>query len=174
MEWTPLASSSSKTQSPSLPPPPPSSGVIMSPCGACKILRRRCVNNCLLAPYFPPTDLFKFSVAHRVFGASNIIKLLQELPESQRADAVSSIVYESNARIKDPVYGCTGIIYQLHKNVTELQEELAKTQAELVSMQCMQAMDTSQSQQQNPPYDNSGFSFDGSNVGLAWEHLWTS
>ncbi|KAI3748653.1 hypothetical protein L6452_11898 [Arctium lappa] len=58
---------------PSSPPPP----VVLSPCAACKILRRRCVDKCVLAPYFPPTEPLKFTIAHRVFGASNIIKLLQ-------------------------------------------------------------------------------------------------
>ena len=51
--------------------------MIMSPCAACKILRRRCADKCVLAPYFPPTDPLKFTIAHKVFGASNIIKLLQ-------------------------------------------------------------------------------------------------
>lgn len=48
-----------------------------SPCAACKILRRRCTVSCLLAPFFPPTEPLKFTTAHRVFGAGNIIKLLQ-------------------------------------------------------------------------------------------------
>jgi hypothetical protein len=51
--------------------------VVLSPCAACKILRRRCVDRCVLAPFFPPTEPHKFATAHRVFGASNIIKLLQ-------------------------------------------------------------------------------------------------
>lgn len=66
--------------SPTLPPAPPSSPpppVVLSPCAACKILRRRCVDKCVLAPYFPPTEPYKFTIAHRVFGASNIIKFLQ-------------------------------------------------------------------------------------------------
>ncbi|KAI4385724.1 hypothetical protein MLD38_003719 [Melastoma candidum] len=105
---------------------------ILTPCAACKILRRRCVDKCVLAPYFPPTDPFKFAIAHRVFGASNIIKFLQDLPEWHRADAVSSMVYEANARMRDPVYGCAGAICQLQKQVTELQEQLARAQAELV------------------------------------------
>ena len=61
----------------SSPPPPPQPAVVLSPCAACKILRRRCVDRCVLAPYFPPTEPHKFATAHRVFGASNIIKLLQ-------------------------------------------------------------------------------------------------
>ena len=69
--------SPSPTSSSSPPPRPPAPQVVMSPCAACKILRRRCAEKCVLAPYFPPTEPTKFTIAHRVFGASNIIKLLQ-------------------------------------------------------------------------------------------------
>jgi hypothetical protein len=77
----------SSSCSPPPPPPPPAvlqvvgnvppPTVVLSPCAACKILRRRCADGCVLAPYFPPTEPAKFTTAHRVFGASNIIKLLQ-------------------------------------------------------------------------------------------------
>lgn len=79
-ETTTPVTSPSPTSSP--PPPlspqqPPQPPVVLSPCAACKILRRRCAEKCVLAPYFPPTDPAKFTIAHRVFGASNIIKFLQ-------------------------------------------------------------------------------------------------
>uniref|UniRef100_A0A0A9FQU7 LOB domain-containing protein n=1 Tax=Arundo donax TaxID=35708 RepID=A0A0A9FQU7_ARUDO len=119
------------TTPPSSPQPPPPAAVVLSPCAACKILRRRCVDRCVLAPYFPPTEPHKFATAHRVFGASNIIKLLQELPEEHRADAVSSMVYEASARIRDPVYGCAGAICQLQKQVNDLKAQLARAHAEL-------------------------------------------
>ncbi|KAF3975349.1 hypothetical protein ACB098_08G031100 [Castanea mollissima] len=135
---TPFSHSPSSSSSPS-PSPPRTPPIVISPCAACKILRRRCAEKCVLAPYFPPTEPTKFTIAHRVFGASNIIKFLQDLPESQRADAVSSMVYEAGARIRDPVYGCAGAICQLQKQVNELQAQLAKAQAELVNMQCQQA-----------------------------------
>ncbi|KAL9227121.1 hypothetical protein vseg_002854 [Gypsophila vaccaria] len=110
--------------------------VVMSPCAACRILRRRCcADKCVLAPYFPPTDPMKFSIAHKVFGASNIIKMLQDLPETQRADAVSSMVYEANARVRDPIYGSAGAICQLQRQVSELQAELAKSRAQFVTLQ---------------------------------------
>ncbi|KAF7805555.1 LOB domain-containing protein 1-like [Senna tora] len=149
------------------PSPPTSSSspaqaqVVASPCAACKILRRRCAEKCVLAPYFPPTDPAKFTIAHRVFGASNIIKFLQEVPESQRADAVSSMVYEASARIRDPVYGCAGAICHLQKQVNELQAQLAKAQAEVVKMQLQQAnmvalicMEMSQTTHTTPPSNN--------------------
>ncbi|KAL6865381.1 hypothetical protein ACP4OV_016532 [Aristida adscensionis] len=122
---------------PSSPPPPPA--VVLSPCAACKILRRRCVDRCVLAPYFPPTEPHKFATAHRVFGASNIIKLLQELPEEQRADAVSSMVYEASARIRDPVYGSAGAIWQLQKQVNDLRAQLARAHAELAGARAQHA-----------------------------------
>lgn len=180
------SSSSPLSSSPSLPPSPPS--VVVSPCAACKILRRRCAEKCVLAPYFPPNDPLKFTTAHRVFGASNIIKFLQELPESQRADAVSSMVYEGNARLRDPVYGCAGAIFQLQKQVNELQAQLAKAQAEVVTMQCQQAnlmslicMEMEQSPQSSPDqqsFDNNSstnLSFlDDNNPESLWESpLWT-
>ncbi|CAA0829569.1 LOB domain-containing protein 11 [Striga hermonthica] len=130
-------SSPSPISSPPSPPTPPPA--ILTPCAACKILRRRCADKCVLAPYFPPTEPLKFTIAHRVFGASNIIKLLQELPESQRADAVNSMVYEANARLRDPIYGCAGTICHLQKQICDLQAELAKAQAEILNMQCQNA-----------------------------------
>ncbi|KAJ6767892.1 LOB DOMAIN-CONTAINING PROTEIN 4-RELATED [Salix koriyanagi] len=160
---SPSKSNSLSLTSPSAvtPPPPP---VVISPCAACKILRRRCVD--------------------KVFGASNIIKFLQELPESQRADAVSSMVYEANARIRDPVYGCAGAISQLQKQVSDLQAQLAKAQAEVVSVQCQQAnlvallcMEMKQSQQepilQQHQYMDTSCFLDENNLGASWEPLWT-
>ncbi|GFZ17934.1 LOB domain-containing protein 11 [Actinidia rufa] len=170
----------------------PPSQVVLSPCAACKILRRRCAEKCVLAPYFPPTDPIKFTTAHRVFGASNIVKFLQELPEYQRADAVSSMVYEAKARLRDPVYGSAGSIFQLQKQVNELQAQLAKAQAQLVTMQSQQAnlvaficMEMAQSPPPQPPsqlsnFDNFNMSsppynlfLDETNPGSLWDPLWT-
>ncbi|XP_030447769.1 LOB domain-containing protein 1 [Syzygium oleosum] len=196
---SPQSLSPTSSSSPPPPPPPPPTPVIISPCAACKILRRRCaVEKCVLAPYFPPTEPAKFTIAHRVFGASNIIKLLQDLPESQRADAVSSMVYEAGARIRDPVYGCAGAICQLQKQVSELQAQLAKAQAEILTMQhqqtnlvtllCMEmAQSASQPAQQfvdnlivaSPTIyqtnnNNTSPFLDEANVmGSVWEPLWT-
>ncbi|CAA3007526.1 LOB domain-containing protein 1-like [Olea europaea var. sylvestris] len=168
----------------SISPSHPRQTLVMSPCAACKILRRRCVEKCVLAPYFPPNDPVKFTTAHRVFGASNIIKFLQELPESQRADAVSTMVYEANARLRDPVYGCAGAICQLQKQVNELQEQLAKAKAEIVNMHCQQTnlmaliwMEMAQSSPISPSeqsLDNIMNFQDENNPEYLWEQpLWT-
>ncbi|XP_027110735.2 LOB domain-containing protein 12-like [Coffea arabica] len=109
-----------------------------SPCASCKLLRRRCTKDCPFAPYFPADDPHKFAIVHKVFGASNISKMLQELPVHQRADAVSSLVYEANARVRDPVYGCVGAISYLQNQVSELQMQLAVAQAEIFCIQMQQ------------------------------------
>jgi len=49
----------------------------MSPCAACKLLRRRCAKDCVFAPYFPADEPHKFGSVHKVFGASNVNKMLQ-------------------------------------------------------------------------------------------------
>ncbi|KAJ7982015.1 LOB domain-containing protein [Quillaja saponaria] len=114
----------------------------MSPCAACKLLRRRCAQDCVFAPYFPADDPQKFASVHKVFGASNVNKMLQELPEHQRSDAVSSMVYEANARVRDPVYGCVGAISSLQQQVDVLQTQLALAQAEVVHMRMRQFTST--------------------------------
>ncbi|CAN6469734.1 unnamed protein product [Victoria cruziana] len=108
------------------------------PCASCKLLRRRCVKGCIFAPFFPADDPVKFANVHKVFGASNVSKMLQELPVHQRADAVSSLVYEANARVRDPVYGCVGAISFLQQQISQLQMQLAVAQAEIVGIQMQQ------------------------------------
>ncbi|KAK8645693.1 hypothetical protein V6N13_119516 [Hibiscus sabdariffa] len=103
-----------------------------SPCASCKLARRRCAQDCIFAPYFPPDDPHRFAILHKVFGAKN------ELPVTQRADAVSSLVYEANARVKDPVYGCVGAISYLQNQVSELQMQLAVAHAEILCVKMQQ------------------------------------
>ncbi|CAM8964044.1 unnamed protein product [Rhodiola kirilowii] len=109
-----------------------------SPCASCKLLRRRCAKDCIFAPYFPSDDPHKFAIVHKVFGASNVSKMLQELPLQQRADAVSSLVFEANARMRDPVYGCVGAISYLQSQISQLQMQLAVAQAEILCIQVQQ------------------------------------
>lgn len=103
-----------------------------SPCAACKFLRRKCIVGCIFAPYFPPEEPQKFAYVHKIFGASNVSKLLHEILPHQREDAVNSLAYEADARIKDPVYGCVGAISVLQQQVIQLQKELDATNANLM------------------------------------------
>ncbi|OVA07707.1 hypothetical protein BVC80_1827g72 [Macleaya cordata] len=102
------------------------------PCGACKFLRRKCVKGCIFAPYFDSEQGSNhFAAVHKVFGASNVSKLLLRIPVHKRLDAVVTICYEALARIRDPVYGCVGHIFALQQQVVNLQAELAFVQAHL-------------------------------------------
>lgn len=102
-----------------------------SSCAACKLLKRRCTPNCIFAPYFRSDECKKFAKVHKVFGASNVSKILVEVPEEQREDTVNSLAYEAEARLKDPVYGCIGAIALLQRKMVELQHDLAIAKARL-------------------------------------------
>ncbi|KAK7316467.1 hypothetical protein VNO77_35523 [Canavalia gladiata] len=113
-----------------------SSSYSNSPCAACKFLRRKCMPDCIFASYFPPEEPQKFANVHKIFGASNVSKLLNEVLPHQREDAVNSLAYEAEARIKDPVYGCVGAISVLQRQVLRLQKELDATNADLIRYTC--------------------------------------
>ncbi|KAG4926930.1 hypothetical protein JHK85_053416 [Glycine max] len=113
-----------------------SSSYSNSPCAACKFLRRKCMPDCIFSPYFPPEEPQKFANVHKIFGASNVSKLLNEVQPHQREDAVNSLAYEAEARIKDPVYGCVGAISVLQRQVIRLQKELDATNADLIRYTC--------------------------------------
>ncbi|XP_022971742.1 LOB domain-containing protein 36-like [Cucurbita maxima] len=111
-----------------------------SPCAACKFLRRKCTQECVFAPYFPPDQPQKFANVHKVFGASNVAKLLNELNASQREDAVNSLAYEAEFRLRDPVYGCVGLISVLQHKLKQMQSDLYNAKKELASYVGPQAM----------------------------------
>ncbi|XP_057975535.1 LOB domain-containing protein 36 [Malania oleifera] len=104
-----------------------------SPCAACKFLRRKCTQECVFAPYFPPDNPQKFANVHKVFGASNVSKLLNELSASQREDAVNSLAYEAEFRLRDPVYGCVGLISILQQKLKDVQADLLNAKKELAT-----------------------------------------
>ncbi|KAI3458665.1 hypothetical protein Pfo_015328 [Paulownia fortunei] len=98
---------------------------VSSSCGACKFLRRRCTNECIFAPYFCYEQAAShFAAVHKVFGASNVSKLLLHLPVHSRSDAAITISYEAMARMQDPIYGCVAHIFALQQQVASLEEEI--------------------------------------------------
>ncbi|KAF8099672.1 hypothetical protein N665_0238s0001 [Sinapis alba] len=109
------------------------------PCGACKFLRRKCVPGCIFAPYFDSEQgSAYFAAVHKVFGASNVSKLLLHIPIHRRSDAVVTICYEAQARIRDPIYGCVAHIFALQQQVVNLQAEVSYLQAHLASLELPQ------------------------------------
>ncbi|KAL8523097.1 hypothetical protein ACS0TY_013169 [Phlomoides rotata] len=103
-----------------------------SPCGACKFLRRKCAADCVFAPYFcSEQGPARFAAIHKVFGASNVSKMLQNIPVADRCEAVVTIAYEAQARITDPVYGCVAHIFALQQQVVYLQAQVMQAKAQL-------------------------------------------
>ncbi|KAL1540122.1 LOB domain-containing protein 18 [Salvia divinorum] len=106
------------------------------PCGACKFLRRKCVTGCIFAPHFDSEQgAAHFAAVHKVFGASNVSKLLLHIPVEKRQDAVITICYEAQARLRDPVYGCVAHIFALQQQVVNLQAEVSYLQAHLATLE---------------------------------------
>ncbi|XP_030927186.1 LOB domain-containing protein 20 [Quercus lobata] len=121
----------------------------MAPCGACKFLRRKCINGCIFAPHFGSDQgAARFAAVHKVFGASNVSKLLLHIPVHQRHDAVVTISYEAQARLSDPVYGCVSTVLALQQQVASLQAELAMVQTQLINSRFAFANSLQNSQQQ--------------------------
>ncbi|WOG89039.1 hypothetical protein DCAR_0208275 [Daucus carota subsp. sativus] len=103
-----------------------------SPCGACKFLRRKCATDCIFAPYFcSDQGPARFAAIHKVFGASNVSKLLLHVPVADRCEAVVTIAYEAQARIRDPVYGCVAHIFALQQQVAYLQAQLMQVKSQM-------------------------------------------
>nr|XP_010930464.1 LOB domain-containing protein 25-like [Elaeis guineensis] len=107
------------------------------PCAACRQSRRRCQPDCVFAPVFPPNQSQKFMNVHRVYGMSNVGKLLAELQPHQRAAAAESLAYEAEMRLRNPVLGCVGIITLLRRHLQGLQLQLEAAKAELSQYQHM-------------------------------------
>ncbi|KAG9441462.1 hypothetical protein H6P81_017316 [Aristolochia fimbriata] len=118
-----------------------------SPCGACKFLRRKCASDCIFAPYFcSEQGPARFAAIHKIFGASNVSKLLLHVPLPDRCEAVVTIAYEAQARIRDPVYGCVAHIFALQQQVAALQAQLMQVKAQLAHTLADSRMLESQSQ----------------------------
>ncbi|XP_010552217.1 PREDICTED: LOB domain-containing protein 22-like [Tarenaya hassleriana] len=93
-------------------------------CAACKYQRRKCAPDCLLAPYFPHNRHRQFLNAHKLFGVSNITKIIKTLSPPEKDAAMQTIIFQSDARAKDPVGGCYRIIRELQCQIEFTRNEL--------------------------------------------------
>lgn len=93
-------------------------------CAACKYQRRKCTPECPLAPYFPADQPKIFLNVHKLFGVSNIGKILKILEPSQKKIAMDSIIIQANYRDKYPVHGCWEEICRLQYQIWLVEEEL--------------------------------------------------
>ncbi|KAL3685140.1 hypothetical protein R1sor_003162 [Riccia sorocarpa] len=88
-------------------------------CAACKFQRRKCAPECPLAPWFPPDQPKRFSNVHKLFGVANVLKLFRE-NQDKLEDLVKSIVYEADARDRDPINGAFGVLQLLKDREDDL------------------------------------------------------
>lgn len=89
-------------------------------CAACKHQRKKCSENCILAPYFPSNRSREFHAVHKVFGVSNITKLVKNAKEEDRRRVVDSLIWEACCRQRDPIHGPYGEytkVYNEYKRV---------------------------------------------------------
>ncbi|KAJ6389533.1 hypothetical protein OIU77_027791 [Salix suchowensis] len=93
-------------------------------CAACKYQRRKCAPDCILAPYFPHNRQRQFLNAHKLFGVSNIGKIIKNLNPPEKDEAMRTIIFQSDVRANDPVGGC-------YRMIRDLQREIEYSRAEL-------------------------------------------
>ncbi|XP_015887130.2 LOB domain-containing protein 24 [Ziziphus jujuba] len=105
--------------------------MISDRCAACKYSRRKCRSDCIFYPYFPSNNSERYACVHQIYGANSIRSILQQLPIHLRAEAAESLYYEAKCRFEDPVYGCAGIISQLHQQIRNAESQIAKVRAQI-------------------------------------------
>ncbi|KAE7999568.1 hypothetical protein FH972_003980 [Carpinus fangiana] len=72
------------------------------PCAVCTFLKRKCTNDCMFAPYFPPDQPEKFADMAKL--------LMNDLPPLQRENVPNSLVYGAESSLKDSVYGNVDLV----------------------------------------------------------------
>ena len=93
-------------------------------CAACKYQRRKCGSNCILAPYFPHDRQKQFLNAHRLFGVGKITNMIKPLDQHHRDLAMSTLIYESDMRARDPIGGCYSLVLQLQSQIFYATQQL--------------------------------------------------
>ncbi|KAK2645366.1 hypothetical protein Ddye_020561 [Dipteronia dyeriana] len=103
------------------------------PCAACRYKRKKCTENCITAPYFPIGRTAEYKKARKVFGVTKIEKMLFRVSPNDRRATADSIIMEGNARHDDPVFGLSGIIFDLKSQVHSLKIEREALQQEYLA-----------------------------------------
>ncbi|XP_058750237.1 LOB domain-containing protein 22-like [Vicia villosa] len=117
-------------------------------CAACKYQRRKCAPDCILAPYFPHDRHRQFINAHKLFGVSNINKIIKYLDPPSKDQAMRTIIFQSDMRANDPVGGCYRYIQDLQAQIEYHKNELDLVHQQLAILRAQQ----SQQQQQEVSY----------------------
>eukprot|EP01018_Ginkgo_biloba_P001041 Gb_21467 [translate_table: standard] len=112
------------------------SGTSNQACAACKHQRRKCTPECPLAPFFPPEQTKKFQSVHKIYGVSNILKIINSLDTmEQKYAAVDSIYWEAHCRDTEPVEGSYGYFKRQKEEIQTLSKRLEYVTRELCKYQ---------------------------------------
>ncbi|KAL5055051.1 hypothetical protein RYX36_035733 [Vicia faba] len=125
-------------------------------CSACKHQRKKCSDGCILAPYFPSNKSKEFQAVHKVFGVSNVTKMVTGCEEADRKKVVESLIWEAFCRQKDPTNGSLGVYKRVYNEYRKVFEELRmlKDQNQLLQMQSNQGLISTK-----PISDSNGMDF---------------
>ncbi|KAJ6383574.1 hypothetical protein OIU78_026962 [Salix suchowensis] len=94
-------------------------------CASCKHQRKRCGEDCVLAPYFPAERMQEFQAVHKVFGVSNVIKLVKDVNKERQKETAESLVWEATCRRNDPVLGLLWKIQEITGRIRAVQDAAA-------------------------------------------------
>uniref|UniRef100_A0A6N2KEN7 LOB domain-containing protein n=1 Tax=Salix viminalis TaxID=40686 RepID=A0A6N2KEN7_SALVM len=99
-------------------------------CASCRHQRRRCPTDCIFRPYFPLRKQIEFESARRIFGISNMERMLRNLGVQDRANSVESIIWEATCWSKDSINGPLGCLKRLidSERQAKLENQLLRKQ----------------------------------------------
>ncbi|KAJ4838028.1 hypothetical protein Tsubulata_019502 [Turnera subulata] len=132
-------------------------------CASCKHQRKKCGEDCVLAPFFPADKNKEFQAVHKVFGVANVTKLVRGVNQEDRKLVADSLVWEAFCRQNDPILGPLG-------EYRKIQEELKlyKSQNQIVLNDNNNNNNNNQLVQQYKPPPSSGvIGFNGGTNGIS-------
>ncbi|KAA8524293.1 hypothetical protein F0562_010716 [Nyssa sinensis] len=103
----------------------------MPACASCKHQRKKCNENCVLAPFFPAEKSREFQAVHKLFGVSNVTKIVKNLKEEDRKRAIDSLAWEAICRQKDPVLGPYGEYRRVYDELKFYKSQSTLTQGRI-------------------------------------------
>ncbi|XP_060195681.1 LOB domain-containing protein 38-like [Lycium barbarum] len=85
-------------------------------CNGCRVLRKRCSENCILRPCIqwietPEAQGHATIFVAKFFGRAGLMSFISAVPENQRPSLFQSLLYEAVGRTVNPVNGVVGLLW---------------------------------------------------------------
>ncbi|PSS10200.1 LOB domain-containing protein [Actinidia chinensis var. chinensis] len=91
-------------------------------CASCKHQRKKCLKKCVLAPHFPPGLEKEFEQVHKLFGISNMTKMIRKTAFPLQKEMVKSFIWEASLWRQDPDHGPLGFYNRLDQRNNFLEQ----------------------------------------------------